>query len=349
MNLSLKNNTTLSKTIKNEKHHFSFLYLYLSSQFKTMIKKLIFLLGIFISLTSLSQDDLLSLVKDGAKDEPAKPVYATFKTTKIVNSQNIETVKKRNLDFRVTHRFGNIYNKNSSNALNEAAHNAFGLDNSTDIRISFDYGITDKLTVGIGRSKFREMNDASIKWRFLSQKENNKIPVSVCFYGNLGYTSMTTDNLYAGTIRPKTNEAHRLQYVSQLLIARKFNSWFSLQIMPTYIHRNFIKQQLNINNNKEDVNGLFSLGIGGRLKISKRMALVVDYFYNFSEYQKNNTNAYYNPLGVGIEIETGGHVFHINYTNGAAILESSLLTSTQDAWTKGQIKLGFNISRWFAL
>lgn len=314
-----------------------------------MIKKTIVCLAGLLSLNTYAQDDLLDLVKEDPKNEPAKKVYATFKTTKIVNAQNIETVKKRNLDFRVTHRFGNIYNSSSKNALNEAAHNAFGLDNSTDIRMSFDYGITDDITIGIGRSKYREMNDATIKWRFLTQRENNSIPLSVCFYGNLGYTSMTTDNLYAGTIRPKTNEAHRVQYASQLLIARKFNSWFSLQIMPTYIHRNFIKQQLNTNNGKEDENGLLSLGIGGRLKMSKRMALVVDYFYNFSEYQTNNPNAYYNPLGVGLEIETGGHVFHINYTNGAAILESSLLTSTQDTWTKGQIKLGFNISRWFAL
>jgi hypothetical protein len=316
---------------------------------KVMIKKVFCFLTIFMSFSAFSQDDLLDLVKEEPKNEPPKSVYATFKTTKIVNSQNIETVKKRNLDFRVTHRFGNIYNSASPNALNEAAHGAFGLDNSTDIRTSFDYGITDKLTIGIGRSKYREMNDASVKWRFLTQREDNKIPVSVCIYGNLGYTSMTTDNLYAGTIRPKTNEAHRIQYASQLLIARKFNNWLSLQIMPTYVHRNFIKQQININNGKEDLNGLFSLGIGGRLKLSKRFALVADYFYNFSEYQTNNPNAYYNPLGVGIEIETGGHVFHINYTNGAAILESSLLTSTQDTWTKGQIKLGFNISRWFAL
>ena len=314
-----------------------------------MIKKIITCLAVSLSFYSVAQDDLLDLVKEDPKNEPAKSVYATFKTTKIVNAQNIETVKKRNLDFRVTHRFGNIYNSASANALNEAAHTAFGLDNSTDIRTSFDYGITDKLTVGIGRSKYREMNDATVKWRFLTQKENNKIPVSVCFYGNLGYTSMTTDNLYAGTIRPATNEAHRVQYASQLLIARKFNSWFSLQIMPTYIHRNFIKQQLNTENGKEDQNGLFSLGVGGRLKLSKRFALVADYFYNFSEFQANNPSGYYNPLGVGIEIETGGHVFHINYTNGPAILESSLLTSTQDSWAKGQIKLGFNISRWFAL
>lgn len=314
-----------------------------------MNKIIIFCISILISFSSFSQDDLLDLVKKDPKNEPAKSVHATFKTTKIVSSQTVETVKKRNLDFRVTHRFGNIFDKNSPNALNEAAHNSFGLNNASDIRISFDYGITDKISIGIGRSKFREMCDGTIKWRFLTQLENNKIPVSVCFYGNLGYTTMTPDNLYAGTVRSKTNEAHRLQYVSQLLIARKFTSRFSLQIMPTYVHRNFIKQQLNTNNNKEDANGLFSMGIGGRIKLSKQFAIVADYFYNFSEYQTNNPNAYYNPLGVGIEIETGGHVFHVNYTNGYAILESSLLTTTQDTWTKGQIKLGFNISRWFAL
>ncbi len=313
-----------------------------------MIQKITFCLLLICSLSAISQDDLLDLVKEEPKNEPAKKVYATFKTTKIVSAQSIETVKKRNLDFRVTHRFGNIYNSLSPNALNEAAHGYFGLDNATDIRISFDYGITDDITIGIGRSKYREMYDGTFKWRFLTQKEGNSIPVSVCFYGNAGYTSMTTDNLYAGTIRPKTNEAHRLQYCSQLLIARKFNNSLSLQLMPTYVHRNFIKQQLNTNNGKEDENGLFSLGIGGRIKLTKRFALVADYFYNFSEFQTKNPTPYYNALSAGIEIETGGHVFHINFSNSPAILESSMLTTTQDTWTNGQIKLGFNISRWFA-
>lgn len=315
-----------------------------------MVIRILLLTFLLNSSFIFSQDDLLDLVKEDPKNEPAKKVYATFKTTKIVNSQNIETVKKRNIDFRVTHRFGNIYNSSSPNALNEAAHNGFGMDNSSDIRTSFDYGITDNLTIGIGRSKYREMNDASVKWRFLNQTEDDKIPLTLCVYGNLGYTSMTTTNLYAGTIRPdKTNEAHRIQYCTQLLIARKFNNWLSLQIMPTYVHRNFIKQQVNTNNGKEDTNELLSLGIGGRIKITNRFALVADYFYNFSEFQKNNPAGYYNPLGIGVEIETGGHVFHVNYTNAPAIIGSSFLTSTQDTWTKGQIKLGFNISRWFAL
>ncbi len=315
-----------------------------------MIKKIIFCLSFFVTLSSFAQNDLLDLVKDSVKNEPPKKVYATFKTTKIVSSQSVETVKKRNLDYRITHRFGNIYNSMTPHPLNDAAHGGFGLDNSTDIRMSFDYGITDKLTVGIGRSKFREMNDAVVKWRFLTQREGNSIPLSMCFYGNLGYTSMTPANLYAGTIRPaKTNEADRFQYCSQILIAHKFNKSFSLQVMPTFVYRNFIKQQINVKNGKEDQNGLFALGIGGRIKLSKRFALVADYFYNFSSFQRDNPVAYYNPLSVGIEIETGGHVFHINFSNAPAILESSMLTTTQDTWMKGQIKLGFNISRWFAI
>ncbi len=316
-----------------------------------MINK-IFCLFLFLlsAIACFSQDDLLELVKEDPKNEPPRKVYATFKTTKIVSAQSVETVKKRNLDYRITHRFGNLYNSATPNALNDAAHGAFGLDNSTDIRMSFDYGITDELTVGIGRSKFREMNDALVKWRFLTQREDNKIPVSVCFYGSLGYTSMLPANLYAGTIRPaKTNEAHRVQYCSQLLIARKLSSKFSLQLMPTFVYRNFIKQQVNSKNGAEDQNALFSLGVGGRIKLSKRFALVGDYFYNFSQFQTNNPVAYYNPLSLGIEIETGGHVFHVNFSNAPAVLESSMLTTTQDTWMKGQIKLGFNISRWFVL
>lgn len=313
-----------------------------------MQTKLILFSFFLLAFKLNSQEDLLNLVNEPDADSQSKKVYATFKTTKIVSAQTIETVKKNNLDFRVTHRFGNVYNSSSTNPLNEAAHSYFGLDNSTDIRISFDYGITDDITVGIGRNKFRETYDGTFKWRFLTQTTDNKMPVSVCFYGNVGYTSMTTANLYAGTIKPKTNEAHRFQYCSQLLIARKFNSAFSLQLMPTYVHRNFIKQQVNVKNGKEDTNGLFSMGIGGRIKLSKRMAFVMDYFYNFSEFQANNPSGYYNALSVGFEIETGGHVFHVNFSNSPAILESNMLNYTQDTWTKGQIKLGFNISRWFA-
>ncbi len=310
-----------------------------------------FLLCITILLTNLfsfAQDDLLSLVEE-TKAEPSQKVYATFKTYRLGNGQTIETVKKKNLDYRIAHRFGSVYNSASSaNALNDAAHTAFGFDIAADIRNSFDYGILDNLTVGIGRSRFREMVDASFKWRFLTQTSDFKIPISVALYGDMGYTTMRTDNLYNGIVKDfPTNEAHRINYFAQLIIASKITNWLSLQILPSWSHRNYIKQSINPNNGKEDSNDIISLGFGGRIKITKRLCIIGDYFYNFSPYFENNPMAF-NPLALGFEIETGGHVFSLLFTNSSALIENNFIPYTTDTWGKGQIKFGFCISRTFA-
>jgi hypothetical protein len=308
-----------------------------------------FTLALVASLQSFSQDDLLSLVED-KKEEPPKKVYATFKTYHLANAQSIETVKKKNLDFRISHRFGNVYNTAlEPNALNEAAHTYFGFDNASDIRWSFDYGITDNLTIGIGRSRYRETYDGSFKWRFLQQTNDFKIPVSVALYADAGYTAMKTSDLYSGIQKDfETNEAHRVSYFTQLIIASKITDWLSLEVLPSYLHRNFIKQSINTDNDAEDTNGLFSLGFGGRIRFTKRMSLIGDYFYNFSPYFQNNPNVF-NPLALGFEIETGGHVFSMYFTNASALLENSFIPYTTDTWSKGQVKFGFFISRTFAL
>ena len=307
------------------------------------------IVSILFSQTIFSQDDLLGLV-DEKKDDKPKKVYATFKTYKLGNAQTIETVKKNNLDFRISHRFGNVWNSdNGENALNEAAHSYFGFDNANDIRWSFDYGVTDNLTIGIGRSRFRETYDGSIKWKLLSQKENFKIPVSVTLFLDMGYTSMKPELMYAGIVKDfETNELHRFNYFSQLIIASKLSSWLSLEILPSYLHRNFVSQRINENGLAEDQNGLFSLGIGGRIKLTKRMCLIADYFYNFDPFYVNNPSAF-NPLAIGFEMETGGHVFSMFFTNSAALIENSFIPYTSDTWTKSQIKFGFCISRTFAL
>jgi len=306
-------------------------------------------LSVFFSLNIFAQDDLLTLVDD-KKDEGAKKVYATFKTYKLGNAQTTETVKKNNLDFRISHRFGNVYDMNNGqDALNEAAHTYFGFDNASDIRWSFDYGITDNLTIGIGRSRFRETYDGSIKWRFLQQKEHFKIPVSMTLFLDLGYTSMKTSQLYSGVVKDfPTNELHRFNYFSQLIIASKINNWLSIEILPSYLHRNFIMQRINEKNGSEDVNGIFSLGFGGRIKLTKRLCFIGDYFYNFAPFYQNNMSAF-NPLALGFEIETGGHVFSLFFTNASALIENSFIPYTTDTWSKSQIKFGFCISRTFAL
>ncbi len=319
--------------------------------------KKIYISALFLSLASFvfSQDDLLKMVNEG--NDTNDDVFATFKTYKLCNSQTIETVKKGHMDYRIAHRFGNLYNTVSTDPLNDAAHNSFGLDNATDLRNSFDYGILNNLTVGIGRSRFREMVDASVKWRFLTQKQNFSIPVSVAFFGDVGYTTMISKQLYTGILKDfPTNEAHRLNYFAQLLIACKLSSKLSLQLMPSFLHRNYIKQSFDPKNELEDNNDIVSLGFCGRLKITKRTCLVADYYYNFSKFYQNNPFALqpktgtqaFTPLSLGFEIETGGHVFSLFFTNASALIENNYIAYTTDSWGNAQVKFGFCISRTFS-
>lgn len=303
----------------------------------------------FSAMLHAQDEDLLALVKDTtAPDMSKSPVYATFKTTRIINCQTIETVKKKTMDFRITHRFGNI-----GAASDGGGHTLWGFDESVDIRFSFDFGITDKLQLGVGRSKLNELLDGSLKWRFLEQTRNNKIPVSLCLYAAMGVTPQKENILYpANVIIPnKGNFAHRVNYFSQLIIARKFSEGFSLELLPSYHYRNFIVENVNFTNDSaKETNGLFTLGIGGRIKLTRRIAFIADYYYIFSKYrQGNESTPFENPLALGVEIETGGHVFHITFTNATGILENNLIPNTRDRWLKGGFKFGFNISRVFNL
>lgn len=314
------------------------------------MKRLLALLSLLLacSASAFAQEDLLSLVDSVAPAPQENKVYATFKTTKIISAQSIETVKRKNLDFRVTHRFGNIATEG-----NGGAHTLWGFDESQDIRISFDYGITDNLMVGIGRSKMNEMVDGMVKYRLLNQTTDNKIPLSIAFYGDMAVSAMTADQFYFGTVGVKDVSekfAHRITYVSQLIFARKFGSRVSLQLMPTYVHRNFVRALVNPDNGAEESNGLFSAGIGGRVKLTKRVSIIADYFYTFSDFRRDNSQfEFYDPLAVGVEIETGGHVFHLNFTNASGIIDANFIPYTTDNWFDGAFKFGFNISRIFVL
>lgn len=295
-----------------------------------------------------AQDDLLNLVDSTGAKKTHEKVFATFKTSKIINLQSIETVKAKTMDFRVTHRFGNIGTQSGG-----GAHTLYGFDNSTDIRISFDFGITDKLTLGVGRSKQGELIDGLVKYRFLSQTTDNHIPISAAFYGDMSYNPQESGLFYKGAAKPysfKQNDIHRFTYTAQLLLARKFGSRLSVELIPTYNHRNFVLASINPDNGAEETNDLFSVGGGFRLKLTKRVSLIADYIYTFSKYRQNNSaNPFYDPLAIGIEIETGGHVFHINFTNASGIIENNFIPNTTDSWLKGGYKFGFNISRVFNL
>ncbi len=309
------------------------------------VLRAVILLSLLGSLSAAAQQDLLSLVNTADSVKKHERVFATFKTTKVISAQSTETVKKHCLDFRITHRFGNAGSQSGG-----GPHDLYGWDNISDVRISFDYGLTDNMAVGIGRSKIDEMLDFNYKWRFLEQTTDNHVPLSAAFYEVVALTPMLTANLYTGTSDSVYKFTDRLSYVSQLILARKFSRNFSFELLPTYEHRNFVKEYVNPSNNSQDENDLFALGAAFRMKVAKRVAIMADYFHIFSEYRMNNTVLpYYDPIAVGIEIETGGHVFHINFTNASAILENSFLTNTTDTWTKGGFKFGFNISRVFVL
>ncbi|MCB0402859.1 MAG: hypothetical protein KDD41_12300 [Flavobacteriales bacterium] len=299
-----------------------------------MTKPLLIALFLLPSLTVFSQDDLMNMLEEETNNE-AKPekVTATFKAIKLINANTIETTKKKTLDFRITHRFGNMETSNAA-----GKHTLYGLDNASNIRFSLDYGLTDKLSVGVGRSKTREHIDLNLKYRFLEQKEKG-LPVSAAYYTNMAISPVADV--------PEDKFANRLSYVHQLIIASKITPGISLEVLPTFVHRNYVdKSNLHPKNNSADENDLMALGFGGRFKLTKRFALVADYFMGFSEF-RDGDNAYYDALAVGVEIETGGHVFHINLSNSEGIIENDFIPNTRGSWGKEEYKLGFNISRVF--
>ncbi len=310
--------------------------------------KLIPILLIFLLLFHriLAQDDLLSALSDSSRSTK-NYVTATWKSIRLANAQTTETIKKKHLEYRILHRFGNI--ANSQLSFNQIAHTAFGLDNASDIRIAFDYGITENLSVGIGRSRVNEVIDISGKYKILKQTQDFKMPVSVTWFSSVGYMAMNTNRLYDEIQNKefKTRESHRVNYFHQLLIASKIHQRISLQFMPVWFHRNFLVQKQNTNNQKWDSNDYFILGGAIRLKITDRTSLIADYYYNLHPFYRNNPN-FKNPLSIGYEVETGGHVFALFFANNSAILENNYFTTTTDSWSKSQVKFSFCISRNFS-
>jgi hypothetical protein len=316
------------------------------------VNKKVFVAIFFLFTSSIllfaQDDDMLKILDSVDATNKHETVIATFKESKIINLQTTETVKAKTMAFHISHLFGNIGTKS-----NGGIHTLYGLDNVSDVRFGLDFGVSDNLTLGIGRSKQAEMIDAFAKYRILTQTTDNYIPLSLAVYSDIGFNAQRSSVFYGG-VNPSTNiektALHRLSYTTQLLIARKFSKRFSMLIAPTYQYRNFVVANVNPNNGAEDNNGLFATAIGIRFKVTSRVVLVADYFQVFSEYRTNNNAvAFYNPLAIGVEIETGGHVFHLNLSNTLGIVENNFIPRTTDNWLKGGFKFGFNISRVFNL
>jgi len=263
------------------------------------------------------------------KDSKSEISYATatFKSTRIMNGHSIERMPPGQLDFRISHRFGRI---------NSGAYEFFGLDQA-NIHFGLEYGILKWLMVGIGRGTYEKTFDGFAKFTLLRQSSGERLmPVSVSLFSSAALKSVK----WADPSR--TNYfSSRLSYVGQILIARKINQGFSLQLTPSYVHRNLVATEI-------DPNDLFALGAGGRLKLTKRISLNAEYFYlvNPKTYMSQQV---YDPLSVGFDIETGGHVFQLIFTNSLAMIEKGFIGETTGSWLKGDIHFGFNISRVFTL
>ena len=311
-------------------------------------------IALMLPLFGAAQDDLMQMLEEAEPEEQEK-VTATFKTTRVINAHTTETVKAKTIDVRISHRFGNIYSTRNDN---DGPDSFFGFDNVADVRLAVEYGITDELMIGIGRSQMNNLIDGLVKWRFYTQTTDNKRPFSLAFFGNIGLNPSKQFVFYSGVKEtlykelpennfepvygPTKQFFHRLSYTAQLIIARKFSPSFSFELLPTYIHRNFVRDPL-------DDNAMFALGAAARFKVSKRVAIIADYFYVFSPFRYNDlgANPFYNPISIGVEIETGGHVFHIDVSNSRGIIYNNLLVESPDSWEFAEIKLGFNISRVF--
>ncbi len=274
----------------------------------------------FCVITSINAQDLLKGVED---ETPKKELIASaFKSTRVVNTHSIEMLAPGTMDFRILHRFGPI---------NQGFDQFFGLDQAI-MRMSFDFGLTKDLTVGIGRSTFKKDVDVFLKYRIVQQSKGpNSTPFSLI--GVAGHTTYTYKN--PDPTKPFTF-SDRSAYYLQGVIGRKMSTNFSMQLSPTLVHRNMV-----LPNDEKDI---YALGFGARYKVSKRMAIIIDYFYVANGFpNKIGTN----PLSIGLDIETGGHIFQLNFSNTAGMNERSFITETVNSWGKGEIQFGFNLSRTF--
>lgn len=290
--------------------------------------KLLFAFSLLLLGSSFvfAQDDLLDLL---GEDENAEPeieyVNASFKTTRVINSHSLENPSGGVLDIKISHRFG---------FLNGGLYELFGLDQAT-IRIGGDYGITDALMVGLGRSSFEKTYDGFVKWKLIRQsKGKRQIPVTLALMSAVAIKTLEWRN-------PDRENyfSSRLYFTHQMILGRKFSESTSLQLMPTLVHRNLVETV-------GEKNDVLALGIAGRQKLSKRVALNFEYYYMLPD---QILEKYTNSFSLGFDIETGGHVFQLHFTNSTSMIEKGFVTETVGKWFNGDIHFGFNVSRVFTV
>ncbi|HVG42649.1 MAG TPA: DUF5777 family beta-barrel protein [Chitinophagaceae bacterium] len=301
-------------------------------------KAYVLLLLIFCSaINVLAQDSTTTdLLKDIEEAKPTKEYASSaFKSSRVIMSHSIEMLKPGTMDFRILHRFGNV---------NRGISELFGLDNANGIRLGLDYGVTKDFSVGIGRSSIQKELDGFLKYRIAQQAIGDKgLPFSLVVAAGSTITTQKLNDFIrindSTTIPRKNLFSSRIGYYGQVLIGKRFSNALSIQIMPTFVHQNLVVR-------RADPNNTYAVGLGSRIKLSKRMAMTVDYYYVLNQLEGRSLH---HPLSIGFDIETGGHVFQLHFSNALGMNERVFLTQTTNDWGKGDFGFGFNISRVFQI
>lgn len=297
---------------------------------KNMHIRLLMLTFLLVIGGALKAQDIDKMLNE-ATNNNTEYTIATFKSTRIVNGHSIERMPVHQLDFRISHRFGQ---------LNTGGHNLWGLDQAF-IHFSLEYGLTNWMMVGLGRGTFEKTYDGFLKFSILRQSKGARnMPISLSLFSS---TSLNT--LYPGEMGLAGKNVPywaRFSYVYQLLIARKFNERFSFEINPTIVHRNLVPAEL-------DPNDVAAVGSGLRYKLTKRISFNAEYYYVIPPLNNYRSTTTYDPLSIGFDIETGGHVFQLFLSNSEAMIEKGFITNTNSRWGNGGIHFGFNVSRVFGL
>ena len=280
------------------------------------MKKILILL--FIPFISFSQDELLNEID---RNDSNQFEDAAFKGLKIVNFESTKLADKKLFYLVISHRFGSVEN---------GIDDFFGLDQAVT-RLNFIYGLSDFMNISISRSSFQKTYEGALKYRLIGQKKEG-FPLTI-----VGYNSLTINTDLDEDILPGLKFEHRVAYVSQLLISKKFSHDFSLEIIPTLLHENFTKL-----NNQE--NTQYVIGIGGRHKLTKRWSVNIDYGWHLN---RADNSPFKNPLSIGFDLETGGHVFQLHFTNAQPMNASGFLSQGTGDWGGGDFFFGFNLSRVF--
>ncbi len=269
------------------------------------------------------KDDLIALL--GKEKPPKERVTNAFKSIRVVSGHSMEFLSPGTMDFRILHRFGQI---------DKGYSNLFGLDQAS-MRMGFDFGIFQNLMFGFGRSTYKKELDGYIKFAPIRQATGTgSFPFTVALVAGMTYnTSPFTDTSI------KNYNTSRMAFYFQTIIGRKFSNAISLQVTPTMVHNNLVPVT-------PQPNDVYSVGIGARVKFTKRMAFTVDYFRRLTGLEEGVT---YDPLSVGFDIETGGHVFQLHFSNSAGMNERAFITETTNRWDKAEIRFGFNLSRVFQI